>query len=439
MNNVLKFINDLDIKENDYVVVACSFGPDSMFLLNLLNKYNFKVVCAHVNHKMRLKSEEEFIELENFCKKNNIIFEGTEILNYEDSDNFHDFARNFRYNFFESIVKKYHAKYLFTAHHGDDLIETILMRILRGGSIYSYLGFSSIVEKDGYKIARPLIYLTKDEIEQFDKEENIPYSVDESNLEDHYTRNRFRHHVLPFLKSEEKLAHEKFLQFNENLKECTTFLDKYCYSLIDKIYVNNVLDLNEFKKQDIYIKKDILYKILMSIYNNDIDEINSKHINLLLDIIENDKPNLEIYLPRNIHVLKEYNKLTFKIAEVSTNYDYILNNEVNTPLGNIIRISESDEKSNYVIRLNSKDISLPIHVRNKMDGDKMEVKNMNGSKKVSDIFIDEKVDASKRKITPLVVDHDENILWIPGIKKSKFDIEKNEVYDIILKYEKGEE
>ena len=177
----------------------------------------------------------------------------------------------------------------------------------------------------------------------------------------------------------------------------------------------------------------------MSIYNNDIDEINSKHINLLLDIIENDKPNLEIYLPRNIHVLKEYNKLTFKIALFSTNYDYILNNEVNTPLGNIIRISESDEKSNYVIRLNSKDISLPIHVRSKMDGDKMEVKNMNGSKKVSDIFIDEKVDASKRKITPLVVDHDGNILWIPGIKKSKFDIEKNEVYDIILKYEKGEE
>ena len=107
---------------------------------------------------------------------------------------------------------------MFTAHHGDDLMETILMHILRGGSIYGYSGFDFIVDKGDYKIVRPLVYLSKDEIEKYDEELNIPYAIDESNLEDHYTRNRFRHHVLPFLKSEEKDAHLKFLNFASNLK-----------------------------------------------------------------------------------------------------------------------------------------------------------------------------------------------------------------------------
>ena len=71
--------------------------------------------------------------------------------------------------------------------------------------------------------------LLKELFEKYDEELNIPYAIDESNLEDHYTRNRFRHHVLPFLKSEEKDAHLKFLNFASNLKECTKFLDNYVY------------------------------------------------------------------------------------------------------------------------------------------------------------------------------------------------------------------
>ena len=106
MDNVLKFINNLNINENDTVVVSCSYGPDSMYMLYIMHTYyKCKVVCAHVNHKMRQASEQEYIDLKSYCDKNNIIFEGTEILNYDTCDNFHEYARNFRYEYFESVVK----------------------------------------------------------------------------------------------------------------------------------------------------------------------------------------------------------------------------------------------------------------------------------------------------------------------------------------------
>ena len=96
---------------------------------------------------MRKESDLEYIKVKEYCEKNNIIFEGYEILEYH-NDNFHNEARIIRYDFFKSLVKKYHAKYLATAHHGDDLMETILMRIARGSNMPGYAGFREIVKKN---------------------------------------------------------------------------------------------------------------------------------------------------------------------------------------------------------------------------------------------------------------------------------------------------
>lgn len=89
--------------------------------------------------------------------------------------------------------------------------------------------------------------------------------------------------------------------------------------------------------------------------------------------------------------------------------------------------------------LNSKNIKLPIYIRNKKDSDKIEVMGLNGHKKVSDIFIEKKVPLNKRSSYPLVVDSNDNILWVPNLKKSKFNTKNNEFYDIILEYCEKEE
>ena len=157
------------------IIVAVSGGADSISLLHLMIRaketLNLNVVCAHVNHNVRKESEQEKIFVKDFCDKNGVIFEYMKIENYGD-DNFHNEARTKRYDYFEKLIEKYNSKYLLTAHHGDDLIETILMRIVRGASFKGYSGFSKEVDKGSYKIFRPLITVTKDDIYSYVEKNN---------------------------------------------------------------------------------------------------------------------------------------------------------------------------------------------------------------------------------------------------------------------------
>ncbi len=211
MDKIYDFLlNKIKLNQQDIIVVGVSAGPDSMALLYILNelrkKIGYKIVVAHVNHNVREESKEEAEFLRDYCEKNDIIFEMMIITKYGD-DNFHNEARNIRYNYYEDLINKYQANYLMTGHHADDLMETILMRIVRGSTMRGYSGFSDLVDKGKYKIARPLISVTKKELEEFDKKNNIPYRIDKSNFKDKYTRNRYRKSVLPFLKDEHFYLH----------------------------------------------------------------------------------------------------------------------------------------------------------------------------------------------------------------------------------------
>ena len=108
MKEVCDFLNEI-LNEDDIVVVGTSGGPDSMCLMDILLKFrektNISIVCAAVNHKLRKESDDEVAYLKEFSKKNKIIFEDMVITNYGD-DNFHNEARNIRYNFFEGLIKK---------------------------------------------------------------------------------------------------------------------------------------------------------------------------------------------------------------------------------------------------------------------------------------------------------------------------------------------
>ena len=429
-------------RENDSIVVGCSTGPDSMALLDMLlkvrDKYNLQIIVAHVNHNLRKQSieEEEFIK--DYCKKKNIMIEAMTIDKYGD-DNFHNEARNIRYNFFEKVINKYGANYLMTAHHGDDLIETILMRITRGSNLSGYSGFHKIVEMENYKIVRPLIYFTKDELEEYDKKNNVPYYIDDSNMKDKYTRNRYRKNVLPFLKEEEKSVHRKFLKFSESIEEASKYIDKARDEALNHVLdkKTNHINIAKFLELDSYIQKEILYYVMEEYYQDDLILVNDRHIELLTYLITNKKANLSVNLPNEVEAVKSYNEfyLRRQTGEVTT-YEIEFDNYVELPNSHSIKmIDKTDDNSNNICRLSSEDIKLPIIVRTRKLGDKISVKGMNGKKKVKDIFIESKIDKSKRDIWPIVVDSMDNILWIPGLKKSKFDKPKSEKCDIILKYQ----
>ncbi len=443
MKHAYSLLNDI-LKENDTVVVAVSAGPDSMALFDVLltirEVKNINIICAHVNHNTgRIGQLEEKEYVESYCKQNNVSFELLTISDYS-NNNFEEEARNKRYAFFDELVNKYNAKYLLTAHHGDDLIETVLMRIVRGSSLSGYSGFKEIVKKDNYTIIRPLIEATKEEIINYLENKNIKYYIDYTNLEEEHTRNRYRKYILPRLKKENKNVHLKFLKFSQMLQEYDDHIKKETHNIINKVYVDNKLDIKKFNKLEKIIKLNVIYYILEEKYNDDLNNINDNHIELILDLIETDRKNTFIDLPGNIKLIKKYDYLEFGYDDNNeVEYEIELVDLNRLPNGYVIRkIKEVDSNSNFICRLNTNEIKLPLYIRNRKDGDKIEIKNLNGTKKVKDIFIDSKIPLSERNTWPVVVDSDNNIVWLPGLKKSKFDKPKQEKYDIILKYEKEE-
>lgn len=428
MNHVLD-----DYIFNNYVVIGVSAGPDSMCLLDLLQKKTTKIVVCHINHNVRKESIEEEEYITKYCQDKNIILEKTTINNYQEN-NFENEARKKRYMFYEEILKKYNSKTLLLAHHGDDLIETILMKISRGSNLEGYAGIKEISNVKNYQIIRPLLKYTKEDIINYNKSNNIKYYNDSSNQSTNYTRNRYRLNILPLLKKEDKNIHKKYLKYSKTLIEYDDYIKREVKRNINNVYKDNIINIDNLNKLDTFLIKNILYNIMNNIYQNKNNIITDRHIQNIISLLNNTKPNIKIDLPNNKEIVKEYNKLIIKdkTSDIK-NYKIEFNDKIEIENLIIEKIESEDDDSNSVCRLNSKDITLPLYIRNREDGDYIILKGSNNRKKIKEIFIEKKLPLKKRNNYPLLVDSNNNIIWIPNIKKSKFCNKKSENYDIIIK------
>lgn len=426
------------LNEDDAVVVAVSGGPDSMALLHILIEFrktkNIEIICAHVNHKVRKESDSEEIFVKEYCHKNHVIFEKMCIEHYN-HDNFHNDARKKRYDFFEKVIVKYQAKYLFTAHHGDDLIESILMRIVRGSSLKGYSGISKVQDRGSYFILRPLLNETKESLMLYNLENQIEYVTDNSNFKDVYTRNRYRKNILPYLKEENKNVHKKFLKFSETILETDGYIEKIVNTIYKQICENQILNITLFKKEDMLIQKRVLMRYLEEIYNENLSSLSDEHVHNLTHFILYSENGKSIDLPMQITFIKNDNKLSKKVKKNFLPYKIEFKDYLELSNDRIIeKIEDTNLNDNTICRLSLNEEQLPLFIRTRKEGDKMSVKNMNGRKKINDIFTDLKIPLEERDKWPILVDKNDEILWLPGLKKSKYDIEKSINCDIILKY-----
>ena len=426
-------------KNTKNIIVGVSAGPDSMALLHYLkNNTSYNIICAHINHNVRKESKDEELYLKKYCKNNNIIFEVFKINKYNNK-NFENEARTYRYEFYEKLLKKYNSKYLFLAHHADDLIETILMKIARGSNIEGYAGIKEISKVRNYYIIRPLLNFTKDEILEYNKKNKIIYYIDKTNKDTQYTRNRYRKYFLPLLKKENKNIHKMFIKYSKTLLEYDNYIKKETNKIKEKIYKEKKLDIKLFLKQDYFIQKNILYNILNNIYNNIPNKISEKNIINIINLSKNNKENIKIDLPDKLVVYKKDNYLYFESKVINKSYKIKLSEIIEKDNFIIKKINYSNNNGNNICRLNSKNINLPLYIRNAKEGDKIKVLGLNGSKLVYDILMENKISKYDRNKYPILVDNKDEILWIPNLKKSQFNIEKNRIYDIILEYIEKEE
>ncbi len=426
---------------DEYLVIGVSAGPDSMALLHLTQKNtNKKIVCAHINHNVRKESDDEEQYLKEYCQTHNIIFECMKITNYSEN-NFENEARKKRYAFYEQILKKYHSHTLLLAHHGDDLIETVLMKIIRGSNLEGYAGIKVYSRQKDYTIVRPLLSMTKEDILKYNKDNNIEYYIDKTNSDETYTRNRIRKNILPLLKVEDKNVHLKFLTYSNTLQEYYNYVEDIVKEKIANIYHSNTIDIYHFNKEHYLIKKNIIFYLLSNIYHNEANIIKDKNLLDIIKLANSKKPNAIINLPNGYQARKSYNTIYLeKKNNKITAYKYELTKE--QIFDNIVikKVDTCNTDGNDVCRLNSKNIKLPLYFRNRKKGDVISLLGTDGHKKIKDLFIEAKIPTNIRNNYPLLVDSDDNILWVPNIKKSKYNVKKDELYDIILtSYSESEE
>ncbi len=428
----------LGVKKGDVYIVATSSGPDSMYLLSRLiklkSKFDLNIVCAYVNHQTRDKCDLEESFLRDYCARADIIFESTKIDRYLKGHFTEEEARRFRIDYFVSLANKYQATSVMLAHHADDLMETILMKLIRGSTLFSVAGIKECEYFKGVLFKRPLLHMSKDDILLGLKEDKVPYFVDESNLKDENIRNRLRHNVCRYLKSEYENVHLKFLKFSKELGECGEYISK-TLDIIDKdIKFEGRICLSKFLALDLFLQKMFLQRQLLVLYGDDITCVNEKVLSGILKFLDHHLKNYYLLpLDYEVNISGDY---FFFGKNGYESYCYVLGDELCLSNGYVVKKSlEYVEKSNYEIHLNSKDISLPLYITTRKPGMKMAVKNLNGHKKVKDILIDEKIAHLYKDSIPIMVDNSGKVLWMLGVKKSKYDLDKNEKYDIIYRYE----
>lgn len=202
---------------------------------------------AHVDHMFRGdESHEDLQFVQDLCKGLGVICETIRInvsqYQKQYGMNAQVAARECRYAFLERIMKKYDARYVALGHHGDDQVETILMRLVRGSTPKGYAGIA--VKRpfhNGYLI-RPLLGVTKEEIVNYCNELKIIPRIDPSNKKEVYTRNRLRKYVLPHLKEENPQVHEKFQKFSMQMQEDEAYLQELAFEKMNKVITKKVIN-----------------------------------------------------------------------------------------------------------------------------------------------------------------------------------------------------
>lgn len=289
-------INNNLITSGDKLVVAVSGGPDSMALLVSLNKIKeeikFEMVIAHVNHKIRKESDSEKIYVENYAKKMNLQFYYLEkdVISEAKSHKMgiEEYARKIRYDFFYEVKNKIGANKIVIAHNLNDKVETIMLNIIRGCSLKGLIG----MEHKSNDIIRPMLDITKNEVMDFCKENNINPCIDKTNFENIYTRNKVRLDLIPMI---EKNFNPNFVNRINDMSCLVKFDEEFLEKYTDKIvkdsikfvsYDNIIFNYENIMKEDTSIKLRAVRKIINNLLKN-VQGIEKKHIFDIIKLLKN--------------------------------------------------------------------------------------------------------------------------------------------------------
>lgn len=411
------------LKKNDSVVVGFSGGADSLFLmlalLELKNHCEFEIYAAHINHGIRgneADRDESFVF--DFCKKNRIKLFTKKIcipeLAKEQKVSEEIAGRNERYKFFNEICKTYGIKKIAVAHNKNDSVETVILNMIRGASLPGLCGIKPV----NGNVIRPIIGVSRDEIEQYLENEKYDYCTDSTNFTDIYNRNKIRNTILKKMADINPSVIDTIHSNLFNLNNDERFLTEYCDNLNCITRVNKDIEIKKdvFEKQHIAIKHRLILKAFEMLKGNCVN-VSSKH----LEIISNaDSVGKTYDMPDNVKVVISYDKIKFSYgAKQNIFFEYDIKNGDKFHLFNNIYISavycdKLDINNNNAIFIDADKIkSEKLIVRSRKDGDKFVPYGLNKEKKIKEYFINLKIPVYERDKVPILSDGTEIAAVIP--------------------------
>ena len=326
IQKVLKTIKEYDlIKNGDRLVLGVSGGPDSISMLDILNKIridetnnlSFNIVVAHINHMIRAEAIEDQQFVEKFCKEIGVEFYSKSIDIQKIANNnkigTEEAGRNARYEFFDEILKKTNSNKVAIAHNKNDKAETMIMNLLRGSGIAGLKGIEPIKNN---KYIRPLIECERYEIEQYCEENNIKARIDKTNFENIYTRNKIRNIIIPYIKQE---FNPNIIQTLDRLANLVKEEDDYLQKLVEEKYNNMlieekekeiIMDLKKFNKEEKVIKSRILLYTITRLFGTT-KGIEKIHIEDVIKMCSNNIGNKYLTPNKNIKILLKNHKIYF--------------------------------------------------------------------------------------------------------------------------------
>ena len=386
----------LNLNKKYKYLLACSFGPDSMALFDMLLKENINFEVAHVNYHLREESNVEEKSLREYCLHQNIQIH---VLDVKEKivKNIEAKCRNIRYEFFNQLCVKYGFNGLLVAHNEDDLLETYIMQKRRQNLVKHY----GIAEKSNLKdmvLYRPLLSFTKESLLNYCQDNGIPYSIDKTNLERTFLRNRVRMDVVSKMTREERSR--ILLEVDAKNKEVDNILSNISQIGSD---IPSILRLNDIE----------LAYYLYNLINKDehIYDITYQQCQEVRKMLVSSNPNIALSIKNNEYLLvKEYKNLFFRKNANPNGYDYVIE-EPKLIDDEFIYLDLLSDTSNRNI---TKD-DYPLRIRTSKSGDKYQIKDY--MVPVRRLFIDWKMPMSIRKRWPLILNKEGKIVYIPRYKK----------------------
>lgn len=382
---------NLNLDHTKKYLLACSFGPDSMALFSLLIKGNFSFSVAHVNYNLRKESGEETKGLSEFCHANKIplfIHEVKERI----TSNLEERCREIRYHFFLDLYTKLNIDYLLVGHNQDDNVETYLLQKKRK-ILVNYFGIKKETIVSNMKIIRPLLDYKKSSLTDFCLENNVPFSIDSSNLTNQFQRNIIRHEIV------EKLSDGKRKEIIKEIDDKNLELR----ALRDKVEIEQAKECNFLKKLN---DQELAYALTFLGRNVKPDfEISLRFVKQVRMLLESEKPNI-VTKVNDLLFVKAYKQCDFSLPIPTCDYSFTMK----TPSLLDTIFFYADFRNDYSNRNITID-DFPLVIRNGSKKDEYIISSYKTT--IRRLFIDWKMPLELRKRWPVIVNKKGIVIYVP--------------------------